>query len=344
MIADCQQAYFLLNARACSGALRDNTTWCTMFLLFGGNGFLGMHVARAAVQQGVDVGVIGRRVEPSPRLPEGVAYAQTGTAAASDLLAQSNTILYLAHASRPARHGDGLSYELNTNVASLNAFLGELTTQGFTGQLFYASSGGQVYGRHPSVPAQETDPALPQTAYGMGKLMCEQVVRYHARVSGTNAAILRIANPVGTGQIGTGHGLVGAVFRALRDDVPLSLFGTGTNVRDYFSADAFGEFITDLHLRSWRGDGTFNIGSGVGHTELDVFELVRDVVGRGPEIIFKDARAFDLPYAVVDPSKAKGQLGWDPKQDLRQIIETMAAESLRHEGKANTLAEAAATA
>ena len=317
-----------------------------MLLLYGGNGFLGAHIAHVAVQAGVDVGVIGRRDAAAQRLPDAVRYVRAGDTDAADLMKEANTILYLAHGSRPARHGDGLSFELDTNVRAVSAFIAELATQGFTGQLFYASSGGQVYGRHAPVPALETDPAMPQTAYGMGKLLCEEIVRYGRRVHGLNAAILRIANPVGIGQIGTGHGLVGAVFRALRDDVPLSLFGSGTNVRDYFSAADLGRLVVDLHLRGWRGDGTFNIGSGIGHTERDVFDLVRDVVGRSPEIIFKDARSFDLPYAVVDPRKARSQLGWDPREDLRSLIARMQRQSLSvgQRPEREALAENAASA
>ena len=299
-----------------------------MLLLIGGNGFLGSHTASVAVARGHTVGVVGTRLEPSARVPQAAHYAQRDSDAYRDMLSEANTIVYLAHASRPSRHTDGLAYELETNIPAVNDFVRDLSVEGFTGQLFYTSSGGQVYGHRAPIPATETEPTRPTTAYGMGKLICEEIIRYAARVQGLNAAILRVANPVGSGQIGTGHGLVGAIFRALRDDVPLQLYGAGDNQRDYFSADDFGHFISDLHDKSWRGDGTYNIGNGVGHTELDVFNAVRDVVGHVPEIIFKDARPFDLPYAVVDCGKARGHLGWNPKHSLEDIIADLAQEHL----------------
>lgn len=275
--------------------------------------------------------VTGTRDEPSERLPDGIIYAKTGTDAYRDLLSQANTIAYLAHASKPARHGDGLSYEFETNVAAMNGFVHDLSVEGFSGQLFYTSSGGQVYGGQKPTPSLETDTLQPRTAYGFGKLMCEEIVQYASRVSGLNAAILRIANPVGKGQIGTGHGLVGAIFKALRDDVPMSLFGSGNNHRDYFAADDLGRFLVKLHHDGWRGDGIYNIGSGIGYTELDVFEAVRAEVGRAPEIIFKEPRAFDLSYAVVDPSKAVRQLGWDATESLQDLIRGLVETSLELE-------------
>lgn len=301
-----------------------------MILLYGGNGFLGTHIAHVAIDRGIEVGVVGRRKTPNPRLPKDIVYYQADDVPFNEILPETNTIVYLAHASRPARTESGLTHELSTNVHAMNNFINELSERRFEGQFFYTSSGGQVYGKGAQKPVSETDLLNPNTNYGMGKLLCEEVVNYGRRVSGLNAAILRIANPVGLGQIGTGHGLIGAIFRALRDEVPISLFGEGQNLRDYFSADDLGYLITDLHQKGWRGDGTYNIGSGVGYTEMDVFEMVESVLGRRPEIIFKDARPFDLPYAVINPDKAVRELGWDGSRKLADIISSMAQESLSY--------------
>ena len=301
-----------------------------MILLHGGNGFLGSHIAQVAIDRGIEVAVVGRREHPNPRLPKEVLYSQVGSSSFEDILSRTNTIVYLAHSSRPSRTADGLTHELSTNVQSISDFINELSARGFPGQLFYASSGGQVYGKGANRPALESDPLNPNTNYGMGKLLCEEIVHYGRRVNGLNATILRIANPVGYGQIGSGHGLIGAIFRALRDNVPLSLFGTGQNVRDYFSADDLGVLIADLHKKGWRGDGTFNIGSGIGHTELDILGMIVSVLGKTPEIIFKDARPFDLPYAVINPDKAIKQLGWNASQSLTDIINLMAQKSLNY--------------
>ena len=306
-----------------------------MLLLYGGNGFLGTHIAQIAMERGIVVAVAGRRDSLSPRLPKGTLYAQVGSERLDEILSQTNTIVYLAQASRPSRTESGLTHELTTNVKSTSDFINNLVVRGFPGQLFYMSSGGQVYGKRGNRPALESDLLRPNTNYGMGKLLCEEVVNYGRRVNGLNAAILRVANPVGHAQIGTGHGLVGAIFRAIRDEVPLSLFGTGQNVRDYFSADDLGGFILDLHTKGWRGDGTFNIGSGIGLREVDVLEMVGSVIGKTPEIIFKDARSFDLPYAVLDPGKAVRQLGWDGSRNFSDILTSMAQKSLRFNTRQN---------
>lgn len=308
-----------------------------MILLYGGNGFLGSHIAKSALNSGVEVAVTGRRDKPSQRLPEGVLYSQVGDAGFDDILSKTNTIVYLANSSRPSSMVDGLTHELKTNVMAVSNFITQLSERGFTGQFFYMSSGGQIYGKTAQRPALESDSLNPNTNYGMGKLLCEEIVNYGRRVHGLNAAILRVANPVGYGQIGSGHGLIGAIFRCLRDEVPLSLFGTGQNMRDYFSADDLGVCLTRLHKKGWRGDGTFNIGSGIGHTEMDILKLVGKIVGKTPEIIFKDTRHFDLPYAVINPKKASQQLGWAPSQNITDIIKSMSEKSLTLSRKDHTV-------
>ena len=297
-----------------------------MIVLHGGNGFLGAHIARAAVEAGLEVGATGRSARPAPSLPVGIAYEQADTRSARDLLRGSDMIVYLAHASRPANEADGLSHELSVNVDPLCSTVNALAESGYGGQFVYTSSGGQIYGRGLDRPARETDPVRPATAYGTGKLMCETVVGHAARNLGLHALTLRLANPVGEHQIGTSHGLVGAIFRALREDIPLWMFGSGGNVRDYFAADDFGDFLVALHGRSYRGSGVFNIGSGLGLTETDVLDTVADVVGRRPDVDRRPAREFDLPYAVVDPASAGSELGWRAKTPFRHLVADMARE------------------
>ena len=299
-----------------------------MLLLVGGNGFLGAHIAHVAVRQGIEVGVAGTSYIAAKSLPDSVHYTKVGDPNYDEFLGSAKTIVYLANATRPSQEEDALRHEVQTNISAVTQFILKLFKRSFEGQVIYASSGGQVYGRRNPVPALETDPLQPCTAYGIGKLMCEEVISYGHRVFGLNTVVFRIANPVGVGQIGTGHGLVGAVFRALREDIPLSLFGAGNNVRDYFSADDLGRLISRLYKRNWRGDGVYNIGSGVGATELDVIDAVHNVLRKSPEVIHKPAREFDLPYAVVNAQKATEELGWVVSEDLPMIIRSLASDSL----------------
>ena len=299
-----------------------------MLLLVGGNGFLGVHIAHVAVRQGIEVGVAGTSYVAAAGLPESVHYTTVGDPNYDEFIGFAKTIVYLANASRPSQEKDALRHEVQANISAVTQFILKLSKRNFEGQVIYASSGGQVYGRRYPVPALETDPLKPCTAYGLGKLMCEEILGYGHRVFGLNTAVLRIANPVGVGQIGTGHGLVGAVFRALREDTPLSLFGDGNNVRDYFPADDLGRLVSLLYKKNWRGEGVYNIGSGVGATELDVIDAVHNTLGKSPQVIHKPAREFDLPYAVVNAQKASEELGWVVSEDLPMIIRSLASDSL----------------
>ena len=59
--------------------------------------------------------------------------------------------------------------------------------------------------------------------------------------------------------------------------------------------------------------------------------------GKAPEIIFKETRPFDLPYAVVNPKKATQQLGWNPSQNIADIINSMGEKSLTLSSGGRTL-------
>jgi UDP-glucose 4-epimerase len=272
-----------------------------------------------------DVLVVGNEIKKPKKLPYWVSYMSSNSDEFTRVLGRTETLVYLANKSKPSHFEDGLIYELDTNVRSASEFLYKLSCSGFSGQLIFASSGGQIYGLGSRIPARESDPTCPVTPYGLGKKMCEEVFLYGARNLGLNVVIFRLSNPVGMKQIGTGHGLIGAVIRSIMDNIPLNIYGDGLNVRDYFHVDDLSCLIFNLHNKGWRGGGIFNIGSGKGYTEHQVLDIFSQLSCPQIEILIKEARVFDLPYGVIDPGKATKQIGWKVTKTLPEIIEEMLA-------------------
>ena len=129
-----------------------------------------------------------------------------------------------------------------------------------------------------------------------------------------------MGNPVGKWQLRGSHGLVTAAVRAAQNNEELVVFGQGANARDYFDANDLAQFIVDLCENTNHQEGTYNIGSGYGLTENEVIALVEETLQRHISVRFQPARPFDLPYSVLDVSKAKRLLAWRPTTPLRETI------------------------
>lgn len=107
-----------------------------------------------------------------------------------------------------------------------------------------------------------------------GKLLIEDIFHFLSRIEGVGVAILRAANPVGVWQVSGRHGLVAAAIK----NSALSIFGSGNNRCDYFDADGLVALIAGFAREDRRICRTFNIGSGIPRTELEIVALVEKVL------------------------------------------------------------------
>lgn len=296
-----------------------------MLVLIGGTGFLGKHLCEALHRNGVETACISRTPDlaflaaNAPKIRAVDAQSEQ----ANDVLAQAEMVVYAAHASKPGDPATLFQTEIRQNMESLNIYLSMLNEVKLR-NFMYISSGGQVYGRHPHNPIGENAETKPVTAYGLGKQLIENFLAYYFREKASRLTILRLANPVGRHQLSGTHGLVAAAVRAALNKTGLSIYGEGANLRDYFDADDFADFLTSAAQSGGFPAGIFNIGSGAGRTERDIIRAVETRLDARIPLEFKAARSFDLAYAVVDPSKAVEELGWAPTTSLEASIDKMA--------------------
>jgi len=230
---------------------------------------------------------------------------------------------------------DPLSF-FEINVGGSTAVLQAADAAGCRNIVF--SSTCATYGTPSATPISEDHGQLPISPYGRSKLMVEDMLRELCAYREFATVILRYFNAAGAApEHGIGemhdpetHILPLAIDTALglRDrfvvngcdyDTP-----DGTCVRDFVHvldlADAHTRAVK--HLLAGRGASAINIGSGVGTSVQELLNMVEEVAGRSFRTDRGPRRPGDPPRLVADNRKARTVLGWEPRRDLRAIVES----------------------
>ena len=210
------------------------------------------------------------------------------------------------------------------------------------------SSSATVYGDPETVPIREDFPLSVTNPYGRTKLMIEDILRdLYQSDDSWNIAILRYFNPIGaheSGEIGEDpngipNNLVPYVAKvAIGSLEKINVFGNnydtpdGTGVRDYIHVVdlAIGHIkaIEKLH-KDKPGIVTYNLGTGVGYSVLDVIKNYEKACGKKLPYVITERRPGDIGTCYADPSKAYEELGWKAERG----IEEMCRDSYRWQSK-----------
>jgi len=282
-------------------------------LVTGGAGFIGSHLVDALVARGDDVGVVDDLSAGRPGQVHELAalhkLSVTDSAALDALVSDffPELIFHLAaqidvrvSVSHPAR--DAQANVIGTvNVLEAARAVGA--------RMLFCSTGGALYGRDAPIPSLEDVLPLPESPYGVAKHCAELYVELYNRLHGTGHAVLRLANVYGPRQDPAGDAGVVAIFcaQALAGERP-TIYGNGRQTRDYvYVGDAVEAFLAAAD----RGrPGTWNIGSGIEVSVLELARVISGVAGRSIEPVFAPERPGELLRGALAPERAERDLGW----------------------------------
>jgi UDP-glucose 4-epimerase len=200
------------------------------------------------------------------------------------------------------------------------------------------SSTCSIYGTPKVLPVSEKEEKKPENVYGESKLMFEKILDWYDTIYGIKHINLRYFNAAGAapdGSLGENHNpethIIPTAIKSAMDNKPFNLFGDdyptkdGTCIRDYIHVQDLAEaHIQAINkLAETKTSDVFNLGTGNGYSNLEIIEMIRKVSGINLEVVKKPRRAGDPPMIFADNSKAKQELGFDPKySDLETIIKT----------------------
>jgi UDP-glucose 4-epimerase len=282
-------------------------------LVTGGAGFIGSHLTDGLLARGDEVSVIddlsaGR----SARLDDRAVLHKLSVTDSEPLnavvgSARPELICHLAAQIDVRASVADPAFDARTNVVGTVNVLEAAHAVG--ARVLFCSSGGALYGRDAPIPSLEDVLPLPESPYGVAKYCAEQYVGLFNRLYGTNHSSLRLANVYGPRQDPTGESGVITIFcaRVLAGERP-TIFGDGTQTRDYvYVGDVVAAFLAAAdHSRP----GTWNIGTGVEVSVLDLAGMIGEVAGRPADPKFAPLRPGELQRSAIAIERAERDLGW----------------------------------
>lgn len=291
-------------------------------LVLGGNGFIGSHLVEALAANGARVRVLSRsgckRIQPI----EGVDYRYadfTDAMSLAEALVDIDIVVHLISTTVPATANLDPGADIKGNLLPTVRLLQEMRDLGIF-RLVFVSSGGTVYGDVKSVPISEEHERNPLSSYGIVKVAIENYITMFGMQYGMRSLILRVSNPYGPRQGHLGiQGVIPTFFQRIVSGDEVRIWGDGSTVRDYLYISDLVSFMVPAINKDLTG--VYNVGSGQGIALRDVLSLVEDISGMSANVKYLPARGFDVKKVILDISKARKALDWEPSVSLREGCE-----------------------
>ncbi len=185
-------------------------------------------------------------------------------------------------------------------------------------KFIFASSGGTVYGEPQKFPITEDFPIEPSSPYGISKATVEKYLRLFAELYNMDYVILRYSNVYGPRQISKSEaGVISIFINQILENEKCIVFGDGNQTRDYvYVDDVVKANCACLEIAS----DVLNIGTGIETTVNDLITMLSDVTKKDVDHEHGPARLGEIFRNVLDFSKARSMLHWEPEITLEQGI------------------------
>ncbi len=299
-------------------------------LVTGAAGFIGSHLSEALLARGAEVYGIDSFDDFYDRSLKDANLAtlkalprfhfSEADLSEANLLPHLNSIDVVFHLAARAgvrtSWGDGFLPYVKNNVIGMQRLL-EASVQAGVRRVVYASS-SSIYGQtdERSLPTSEDQAGRPISPYGITKLAGEHLLAAYGIASTVEVVGLRFFTVFGPRQ--RPDMAFHKFLRAALDDRPVTVFGDGSQTRDFtFVGDivsgviAAGERpVEDINGRM------FNLGGGHRVTLKHTLDVISEVTGGALRIITQERAAGDVTDTAADSSLAKSRLGYSPKTGL----------------------------
>lgn len=297
-------------------------------IVTGGAGFIGSHLVDRVVDEGWEVLVVDDLLKGDfSRLAEararGTVKFHQLDIRSSDLIQavekyRPDTIFHLAaQASVSASVADPV-FDADVNVLGTLRVLEAARASGCD-RIVFTSTGGAVYGSNVKLPAKETYAKKPDSPYGVSKKVVEDYFRLYKSLYGIDYVIIGPSNVYGPRQDPYGEAGVVAIFsRAMLDGRRPTIFGDGTQTRDYVFVD---DVVDAVYRAAQIGGARFlNVGTGLETSVNDLYRDIAEAAGFDGPPVYEAPRPGDVMRSVLDTAAARKTLDWEPFTPLAEGV------------------------
>ena len=290
-------------------------------LVTGGAGFIGSNIVDALILAGHDVVVIdnlymGRMKNLNPKAKFYLMDLRADELEKVFALEKFDVVYHEAAQMDVRRSVENPIFDAQVNVLGTLNVLQNSVKNGVK-KVVFASTGGAIYGEQDYFPADEEHPNRPVSPYGITKLTVEKYLYFYKLTYGLQHVILRYANVYGPRQNPHGEAGVVAIFieKMLIGEQPI-INGDGKQTRDF----VFVEDVVRANLLAidYPESDVFNVGTAIETDVNTIFRELNKIVGKNIPETHGPAKEGEQQRSVINYSKAKERLGWEPKVSLQE--------------------------
>jgi nucleoside-diphosphate-sugar epimerase len=299
----------------------------SVYLVTGGAGFIGSHLAEELVRRGETVRVVdnlstGKR-QNLAHLP--TVDLQVGDLADIEVARRAVAgVEYVLHQAAIPSVPRSVSDPVSSNRANIDATLNVLVAARDAGvtRFVYAGS-SSAYGDTPTLPKREDMPTMPLSPYALQKLVGEQYGAMFFALYGLETVTVRYFNVFGPRQDPSSpySGVISLFISALVDGREPTIYGDGEQTRDF----TYVANVVDGVLRACRAPGvggqTINVATGGRISLNELFGTLRDLVGAKTTANYVDARPGDVRHSQADIGRARALLGYTPSVSFKDGLQ-----------------------
>jgi nucleoside-diphosphate-sugar epimerase len=300
------------------------------YLVTGGAGFIGSHLAEELVRRGHQVRIADSLITGHRRnfqhLPD-VEFMEGDLADMSVATRAVAGMEYVLHQAAIPSVPRSVKDPVTSNRANIDASINVLVAARDAGvkRLVYAGS-SSAYGDTPTLPKREDMPTKPLSPYALQKLVAEQYCQMFTRLYGFETVTIRYFNVFGPRQDpGSPYsGVISLFSTALLEGRQPTIHGDGEQTRDFtYVANVVDGVLRACEAPNAAGE-VINVATGGRISLKKLLQVLNEIVGTTIEPIYKETRSGDVKDSQADISKAKALLGYEPvvpfEEGLRRTL------------------------
>jgi len=303
------------------------------YLLTGGCGFIGSHLADALVGAGHRVRILddlsSGRIGNAPEAAELVVGDVADEATVRSALRGVDGCFHLAAVASVQRSNEAALATHRSNLGGTVCILEAARSQHLP--VVYASSAA-VYGHQATMPIREDARLTPLTAYGADKLGGELHARVAGLVHGVATIGLRFFNVYGPRQdpLSPYSGVISIFADRILRGAAIDIHGDGTQVRDFVYVGDVVRFLLAAMQRASPEARVLNVCTGRPTSILSLVRTIAALCGGRPQILHIPRRIGDIDRSVGAPEEAARHLGVTARVELSHGLEATLRSLAEH--------------